>query len=123
VKNGIRITGIVLISLLYCYSIGMVNGYSANSVSKKVVTAHQVIYSSPDSLSKLYDISQTKTSVNTFNNNLPSPIKNQFNEFWSVIKYAEQFVFNKITQHFITDSDFLIPFQKTDIIFPFNCFW
>lgn len=122
-KNGIRITGIVLISLLYCYSIGMVNGYSTNPFSKKVETTNQVFYSSVDSVSRFYDISQTKTSVNTFNNNLPTPVKDQFNKIWSVIKYAEQFVFTKITQHFIPDSDFLIPFQKTDIIFPFNYFW
>lgn len=121
-KNGIRITGIILISLLYCYSIGMVNGYSTNPISKKVETTNQVFYSSTDSVSKFYDISQTKTSVNTFNN-LPSPIKNEFNNIWSVLKYAEQFVFTKITLHFIPDSDFLIPFQKTDIIFPFNYFW
>jgi len=101
----------------------MVNGYSTNPISKKVETPNQVFCSSADSVSKLYDFSQTKTSVNPFNNNLPTPIKNQFNKIWSVIKYAEQFVFNKITQHFITDSDFLIPFQKTDIIFPFNYFW
>ena len=121
-KNGIRITGIVLISLLYCYSIGMVNGYSTNPISKKVETTNQVFYSSADSVSKFYDISQTKTSVNTFNN-LPSPIKNEFNNIWSVLKYAEQFVFTKITQHLIPATDFLILFQKTDIIFPFNYFW
>ena len=122
-KNGIRIIGSVLISLLYCYSTGMVNGYSTNPFSKKVEASNQVFYSSADSVSKFYDISQTKTSVNTFNNNLPSPIKNEFNKIWSVIKYAEQFVLAKITLHFIPDSDFLIPFQKTDIIFPFNYFW
>jgi hypothetical protein len=101
----------------------MVNGYSANPLLRKVEISNQVFYSSTDSVSKLYDITQTKTSVNTINNNLPTPIKNQFNKIWSVIKYAEQFVFTKITQHFIPDSDFLIPFQKTDIIFPFNYFW
>ena len=101
----------------------MVNGYSANPISKKVESDNQVFYSFTDSVSKFYDISQTKTSVNSFNNNLPSPIKNQFNKFWSVIKYTEQLVFIRITQHFIPDSDFLIPFQKTDIIFPFNYFW
>jgi hypothetical protein len=123
VKNGIRITGIILISLLYCYATGRVNAYSGDWTSEKNRSSNQVFFSPSNSVSKLYHVSQTKISVNTLNNNLPSPDEKQFNEFWCVIKHKERFLFNKITRILFLESGIFIFFPKTDIIYPFHYFW
>jgi hypothetical protein len=123
VKNGIRITGIVLISLLYCYATGRVNAYSGSWVSEKNIASNQVFFSPLNSVSKFYHVLQTKTSVSSFNNNLTSPDEKQFNEFWCVIKHKERFLLNKITCILFHESVIFIFFPKTDIIFPFHYFW
>ena len=122
-KNGIRITGIILISLLYCYATGRVNAYSGDWASEKNTASNQVFYSQANSVSKFYHVLQSKISVNTLNNNLPSPGEKQFNDFYCAIKHKERFLFSKITRILFRDSGIFIFFPKTSIIFPFHYFW
>jgi hypothetical protein len=123
VKNGIRITGIVLISLLYCYTTGRVNAYTGSWVSEKNITSNQVFFSPVNSVSKFYHVLQTKTSITPFNNNLPSPDEKQFNGSYCFLKNNERFLLNKITSILFHESGIFIFFPKTDIIFPFHYFW
>lgn len=120
---GIRYTGIILISLLYCYATGRLNAYSGKWEPKKELTSNQTILSQADSFSGFFHISQTKISVNSFNNNLPSPDEKQFNELSCLVKFKERFLFNKITRLLYIESGIFICFPKTDIIFPFHYFW
>jgi hypothetical protein len=123
VQNGIRITGIILISLLYCYATGRVNAYSGSWIPQKDFTSDQEFFSTENSVSKFYHVSQTKISFNTLNNNLPSPDEKQFSEFCCIIKFKERFLFNKLTRILFHESGIFIFFPKTDIIFPFHYFW
>jgi hypothetical protein len=123
VKNGIKVTGIILISLLYCYATGRLNVNSGNWIPEIDFISNQVFYSQTDAVSKFYHVTQTKTTVNTFNNNLPSPNKNQYNEFYCFNKLKEQFLFNKVTRILFRESGIFLFFPKTDIIFPSHYFW
>jgi len=123
VKNGIRFTGIILISLLYCFATGRLNAYSGSWVPEEDITSNHLFFSQANSFSKFYHISETKISVNSFNNNLPSPDEKQFNDFCCIIKHKERFLFNKITHILLNESVIFIFFSKTDIIFPFHNFW
>lgn len=122
VKNGIRFTGIILISLLYCYATGRLNVYSGSWIPEKDFISNQVFYSPAETVSKFYHVAQTKILINTFNNNLPSSNKNQYNET-CFIKHKELFLFNKIARIIFHESGIFIFFSKTNIIFPFHYFW
>ena len=122
-KNGIRFTGIILISMLYCYATGRLNACSGNWGTEKDFALNQIFYSQANSVSKFFHVSQAKISVNTLNNNLPSPDEKQFNDFYCVIKHKERFLFNKISRILFNESGIFIFFSKPDIIFPFNYFW
>lgn len=119
-KKSIRISSVILLTTLYCFSIGI--GTKSLIYSDVQTTSQEKYFLTIPSLLSLHTF-QSDSSVNIFNNfSIPS-CKNLFDGLWTNLKITEQFYETVFSQYTSFSINFLIHDRKADIIFPFHYFW
>lgn len=119
-KSSVRISSVLLLTAIYCFTIGIVTKPLVYSAIQ--TTNHEKYFPSISTILFLHT-PKTESSVNNFNN-FPAPgIKNLYDGLWALTKTTEQFYEAAFTQYTGFSRNFLIQLQKTSIIFPFHYFW
>jgi len=125
VKKSLRNIGLIGISLLYCFVIGIYSGITFNAdaaVAKHSKGSHES-YTAAVSAKSFHHTVQTENSVTAFNHARPVSLKNSFNEYSACIKITEQLFFTGFLQYSFYSHKLLMRVQQTDLIFPFHYFW
>jgi hypothetical protein len=123
VKNSIRILGVVFLTAIYCFAIGVVTKSLAHSDFNINSTTSQEQYFSDFSTKLFCHTSQSESSVNNYINQPVPSFKNPFNGLWAIAKTTEQLFETAFSQYTNISRNFLIQHRKSDIIFPFHYFW
>ena len=113
----------LILSILYFLFISLYNG---NDLNKNAYLSNNSTtqYISPLIPSDLFCRTVQSESLITLYNNIPRPtLKNYINQFTSCTITSEQLLFNSFSQYGFYSKNLIIPFKKTDIIFPFHNFW
>ncbi len=118
-----RILGITLLSLLYCFTIGVAYDISQNPGFSNKSAKEKVNNDITVSIKLFSNSSQAESLINTFSNSLPTTFKVSKNEFFAILKIRELFFANEFSQYIFSVRNFLIKYGKVNIIFPFHYFW
>ena len=122
-KGSIRLHGVVLLTMLYCFAIGTINISPAYPGFQDNESASEIEQISAWS-SKLYcQISPSENSINNINNLPVKPLKTQFAGFWAILKVTNHLFETELSQYSTLARNVLIKFRKSDLIFPFQYFW
>lgn len=122
VKNLIKISGIALLSLVYCFSISLASDISQNPGFSVKTTSEKVNKDLSVSIKQFSNTAEAESLVNPFSNSLPT-LKDTNNGFSAIVKIRELFFANEFSQYIFTARNFLIKYGKANIIFPFHYFW
>ncbi|MFM6925882.1 MAG: hypothetical protein ACKOU7_10315 [Ferruginibacter sp.] len=124
-KKSLRITGLISITLLYCFAIGLYSGvaYAGNTAFLKQDGSATEKYSNTVSAKSFQHTIQTETSVTVCSHSNPATVKNTYKEFSAVNKAAEQVYVHTFSQYSFYSRKLLVRLQNTDLIFPFHYFW
>ena len=122
-KNDIRKSSVLVLIAIYCFAIGVftisINHYDVQTAK----TTEQEKFLSTVSVNLYCHTTQLESSVSNLND-FPSPsFKNPFKNLWAFNKTVEQFFELAFTQYEFFSINLLIRYRKTNIIFPFHCFW
>jgi hypothetical protein len=120
VKNSIRISSVLLLAAIYCFSIGI--GTKSHIFSGLQTTEQEKYFSAIFTILSPHT-PQAESSVNNFNDFQAPGFKNLLGGLWAVIKTTEQFYESVFSQYTSFSLNVLIHHRKTDIIFPFHYFW
>ena len=126
VKKRIIISNVILLTAIYCFTIGFgVKSfvYFDSQNTQNTRTSEQEKYYTPSFTSLFCVSTQFEGSENTFNDFPTTSFNNLFNELWALAKRTDQFYKSAFTQYVHFSGNLLIRYRKTNIIFPFNCFW
>lgn len=124
-KRAIAITGIVLITLLYCFATcSIVNASIAHDIlDQNIDGGEKRNYFSSDYTPSFYYSPKNEVSLNAFQYSLNLNLKNQFSGFSFFIKSKEIKIKTEFIQYVYEIQNALIRYRKTDIVFPFHNFW
>jgi len=123
VKSKIRILGVVLLTVIYCFAIGVTVTTPISSNSQIYSTTSQEEYGIDFSTKLFYHISQSEISVENYSNQPTLNFKNPFNTLWVHAETTEQLFESVIAQYISIAKNLLINYRKSDLIFPFHYFW
>lgn len=122
-KNSVRILSVLLLTAVYCYALGTVNGSFVSTDKKGALHTEQEKYTMAVAKQLFCHTSQTENSLSS-PTQLPVPsLKKPFDSDWAVIKAAEHFFETKFYQYSRVSRNFLIQYRKADHLFPFHYFW
>ncbi|MDD4149768.1 MAG: hypothetical protein PHE33_07050 [Bacteroidales bacterium] len=122
-KNDIRKSSVLVLIAIYCFAIGIVTTSINHYDVQTAQTTEQEKFLSTVSVNLYCHTTQLESSVSNLND-LPSPnFKNPFKNLWAFNKTVEQFFELAFTQYEFFSINLLIRYRKTNIIFPFHCFW
>ena len=119
-KKSIRISSVILLTALYCFTIDI---ETLSVIGSDIQTNKQENYFL--TISTLFS-PYTSETENLFSNinTIPSPsFKNLHDGPWAITKTTEQCYESIFSQYTGFSINFLIHHRKTDIIFPFHYFW
>jgi hypothetical protein len=123
VNNSIRILGVVFLTAIYSFAIGVVTKSLAHSDFNINSTTSQEQCFSEFSIKFFCHTSKFESSVNNYINQTVPCFKNPFNGLWAIAKTTEQLFEIAFSQYTNISRNFLIEYRKSDIIFPFHYFW
>lgn len=116
----IRILSIILLTALYCFTIGI---DTKSLIGSDIQTNNQENHCL--TISTLFSpfTSETENSLHHFNN-IPSPsFNNLLVGSWAITKTTERHYESIFSQYTGFSINFLIHHRKSDIMFPFHYFW
>lgn len=119
-KKDFKVLGVVFVVFVYCFTIGTFYTGEDNSSNKPTLENDKTVTLISDNFNPI--TSQSEGAIQTNCPPLPS-IKNPFNRFSLILKSTEQIIVNTFSQYSSFSQNFLIRYQKVDIIFPFHYFW
>jgi len=120
VKKIIRISGILFLTALYCFALGI--GAEPLTYSD-IQTNNQEKYDSTISSFLAVHTSQTESSVNNLND-FPAPgVKNLFDDLWAINKVTEQLNNTIFSNYTGISINILVNSRKADTLFPSHYFW
>ncbi|MDD2563222.1 MAG: hypothetical protein PHU27_03275 [Salinivirgaceae bacterium] len=122
-KNNIRNWSVVLLIAIYCFAIGIVANSTIPYAIRDTQTTEQAKFFATVSTDLFY---HTPQSENSYSNliDFPAPtFKNPLNSYWVLNKTTEQYLAIAFSQYTFISRNFPIRYRKTNIIFPFHCFW
>ncbi len=118
-KKVLKILGVTFFVVVYCFA---VSSSLLNSSSSFIKTSDAGNTISIISANLTSPSSQSEGSVEISCPPIPN-FKNPFNEFSAITQTTEHIIANEFNQYRFSSRNFLIRFQKVDIIFPFHYFW
>ena len=122
-KNDIKKTSVLVLIAIYCFAIGVfttsINHYDVQTAQ----TTEQEKFLSTVSVNLYCHTTQLESSVSNLNDFSSPSFKNSFKNLWAFNKTVEQFFEFAFTQYEFFSINLLIRYRKTNIIFPFHCFW
>lgn len=119
-KKVFKVLGIVFIVVVYCFTISTFYTGELNSSSKPTLENSKTVTLISANFNPI--ASQSEGAIQTNCPPLPS-FKNPFKGFSLILQATEQLIVNTFSQYTTFSKNFLIRYQKIDIIFPFHYFW
>lgn len=119
-KKALKVLGVFFVVVVYCFTIGTFYTGEVISSSKPKVENDKTVTLISVSYNPI--TSQSEGAIQTNCPPLPS-IKNPFKGFSLILQATEQLIVNTFSQYTTFSKNFLIRYQKIDIIFPFHYFW
>jgi hypothetical protein len=125
VKKSLQITGLISMTLLYCFATAFCSGMAlrSNDIFSKNNAAEKESYSHSVSAKSFQHTVQTENSVTVCSHHNPVTVKNNYKEFSAVNIAAEHAFVRSFSQYNFYSQKLLTRLQKTDLIFPFHYFW
>jgi len=124
-KNKLRTYSFLHFAVLCCFVVGTYNMAVVTADQGTPTGTHRFgeNYISITSYNLFLPFSKTENRVYGADNSSPSSEKNTFSEFSFCSKEAEIVLFRSGLRHINFFRKFVLPFQSTDIIYPFHYFW
>lgn len=123
VKNSIRKLGVLVLTAIYCFAIGVVTAPVIHSQNQSTKKTAQEKYFSDITSNLFFHTSPSESSVNSYTSFIAPVFKNSSVSL-GAIESAKELLFEaKFSQYTILSESFLISYRKSDIIFPFHYFW
>ncbi|WP_194767441.1 hypothetical protein [Tamlana sp. I1] len=119
-KNSIRIWNVILLTAIYCFTIGLA---AKSIVPSNNSSSRTTIQEKHFSTTLFCDTSQFEYSINEVNNLPTADFDKLFKVFFVGTKITEQFLKTAYSQYVILSRNLLIKHRKSDVIFPFHYFW
>jgi hypothetical protein len=124
-KNKLKTYSLLHLAVLYCFILGI---YSTTILSDDLGSLSGSSrfgenYYSIASSNISFPLTKSENTVYGADISFPSSVKNTLHEFSFCSKEAEIVLFNSVIKHINFFKIFVLPFQSTDIIFPFHYFW
>lgn len=122
-KNKIRILSIVIFTAIYCTAIGLVTkDYTySNSPNNHYTTQHNL---TSDVSSPLFlHTSIAQSSIASINNPTAPHFGKSNTGHWAIGTSIEQIFSAVFSQYLSYWRNTLIPYRKSDILYPFHYFW
>ncbi|HEX2683303.1 MAG TPA: hypothetical protein VHL77_05205 [Ferruginibacter sp.] len=123
-KNALRNTALIGLSVLYCFVTSLYSGVGNNA---KAVTASSFnasdSYTAAVSAKCFKHTVQSENSFSIFNHARPVSLKNSHNDFPACIKTTGALVLTRFQQYHFYSQNLLTRVRQTDLIFPFHYFW
>lgn len=119
-KDGVRILGVIILAVVYCFGVGFAFNSPTNSFSENA-RQDQYLAVSPN-----YLFSHTSPSEAAFNSliNYPAPnFESKLDKYGLVAKTIENVNKIQFGQYFNFSIKLLIQLRKMAITFPFHHFW
>jgi hypothetical protein len=124
-KNNVKIYSFLHFSVLCCFIISICSTtiLRADPGSLSVKSGVEKNYYSIAPSNLFFPSTKTENIVYGGGSNSTISEKNTQNEFSFCSKEAEILLFCSFLEHFDFFRKFVLPFQSTDIIYPFHYFW
>jgi hypothetical protein len=125
VKKLLQITGLISMTLLYCFATAFCSGMALRSdaIFSKTNRAEKESYSQSVSAKSFQHTVQTENSVTVCSHHSPVTVKNTYKEFSAANKAVEHVSVHTFSQYNFFSHKLLARLQNTDLIFPFHYFW
>jgi hypothetical protein len=123
VKNSIRKLGVIVLTAIYSFAIGVVTAPVIHAQIQSTQKTAQEKYFSDITSNFFFHTSPVESSVNSFTNFIAPVFKNSSVSLWAIESAKELLSEAKLSQYTILSESFLISYRTSDIIFPFHYFW
>jgi hypothetical protein len=122
-KGSVRIMGVVFLTAIYCYAMGVVtesythpgNPHQPASPEKKLIAEF--------SSKQLCHTAQTENDASDTNHLSAPGYKNPLAGFGALAKAKELLLEASFSRYSSFAMNILIKYRKSDIVFPFHYFW
>lgn len=122
-KKTFRITGIILITLLYWLTVSTFISSSRYSTIDNFPKAESEAYFSLITVNPFQHTAQSENSLLSLSKIPTRTLEETFYKFSLLKENTERLTVNSFTQYTSISLDFLILYRKFNIIFPFHNFW
>ncbi len=124
-KNKLKTYSFLHFSVLCCFILGTYSTAILTADQGSLTGTHRYgeNYISIASSNLFLPISKSESKVYGADGSSPSSVKNTSSEFAFCSKEAETVLFSSFLKHIDFFKKFVLPFQSTDIIYPFHYFW
>lgn len=122
-KDDFKKSSVLLLIAIYCFAIDVGSKSIALYDIQKTQTTEQEESISTVSANLLCHTSQTENSFTSLKD-FPTPsLKKSVKSLWASTETAEQFFELAFSQYAFFSTNLLVRYRKTNIIYPFHCFW
>ena len=124
-KNKSGIYSFLHLAVLCCFVLGIYSttNLTADQGSLSGSSRFGENYYSIASSTISFPLTKSENTVYGADSSSPSSVKNTLSEFSFCSKEAETVLFSSFLKHVDFFKKFVLPFQSTDIIYPFHYFW